>query len=269
MLPGQARFGGGGLAEAKIDVGRLLQHESLFDRIAVPGFSVAPARIAHSGFNRAHQGRAEVRAYQTLDDYFGQVTQIVRQGIRRQFVYAYWPELDHLAHLHGIASRKVHAHLQELDAAFTRFLDRITGTDTLVLVTADHGFIDTSEQRSIELDDHPTLRDALVLPLCGERRAAYCYVQADRRDVFERYVADELGHCIELRSTQSLIEDGWFGLGPPHPRLRERSGDYALLMKDNYIVKDWLFAEPRYTQIGVHGGVSAAEMYVPLIIAEA
>lgn len=268
VLPGQARFGGGGLSEARIDTGRLLQHESLFDRIAVPSHSVAPARIARSGFNVAHQGRAELSPYQTLDELFGHVSRIVRQGVRRQFVYAYWPELDHLAHLHGIASRQVHAHLHELDRAFSRFLHEIAGTETLVVVTADHGFIDTSEAHSIELDHHPTLRDALLLPLCGERRAAYCYVRAERRAVFERYVTEELGHCVELRRTDELIEDGWFGLDVPHPRLRERAGDYVMLMKDDYIIKDWLLGEPRYSQVGVHGGVSAAEMYVPLIVAD-
>lgn len=267
VLPGQARFGGGGLSEAKIDVGRLLQHESLFDRVAVPSFNVAPARIAHSGFNVAHQGRAQTHAYQTLDEYFGIVRHIVRRRDRRHFVYAYWPELDHLAHLHGIESPQVRAHLAELDAGFDRFLRQIAGSDTLVILTADHGFIDTDEAQSIELEEHPRLRDALILPLCGERRAAYCYVQPGRREFFERYVTEELSHCIELRPTIDLIDEGWFGLGTPHPRLRERAGDYVLLMKDDHIVKDWLVGEPRYSQIGVHGGVSAAEMFVPLIVA--
>jgi hypothetical protein len=38
-------------------------------------------------------------------------------------------------------------------------------------------------------------------------------------------------------------------------------------MKDNYVLKDWLPGESRYQHIGVHGGVSQAEMYVPLITA--
>jgi hypothetical protein len=40
-------------------------------------------------------------------------------------------------------------------------------------------------------------------------------------------------------------------------------------MKDDYTIKDWIAGEPRYLTIGVHGGVSAAEMHVPLILAAA
>ncbi|MGD8643496.1 MAG: alkaline phosphatase family protein [Chromatiales bacterium] len=269
VLPGQARFGGGGLSEARIEARQLLSHRSIFERIAVQSYSVVPAHIARSDFNIAHQGPAELRSYQTLDEYFGIIERLLRQGNHRQFVYAYWPELDRLAHEHGTASPQVLAHLKALDAAFARFLDRIAGSDALIALSADHGFIDTPPEHAIELDDHPRLRDTLLLPLCGERRAAYCYVGAERRADFEAYIHNELGHGIELRRTSELIEQGWFGLGEPHPRLRERAGDYVLLMKDDYIIKDWLVGERRYSQIGVHGGVSSAEMFVPLILAEA
>ena len=39
-------------------------------------------------------------------------------------------------------------------------------------------------------------------------------------------------------------------------------------MKGNYTIKDWILEESRYLTVGVHGGVSAAEMYVPLIVVE-
>jgi hypothetical protein len=37
-------------------------------------------------------------------------------------------------------------------------------------------------------------------------------------------------------------------------------------MKERYVIKDWLPGERHLTQIGVHGGLSAAELYVPLIL---
>ena len=37
-------------------------------------------------------------------------------------------------------------------------------------------------------------------------------------------------------------------------------------MKGNYVLRDRLTAEQPPTHVGVHGGVSAAEMYVPLIV---
>ena len=76
--------------------------------------------------------------------------------------------------------------LRRFDAAFSAFLARAAGLDATVIVTADHGFIDSPPDRVIELDDHPALQATLRLPLCGERRAAYCYVQPGQAQDFER-----------------------------------------------------------------------------------
>jgi len=266
VLPFRARHGGPPLGEAGVDAGALFGHVPLFDRIKARSFVVAPERIIHSDYNRAHTGAAVRRAYGTLRDMFATTARIVRESRERTYVYAYWPELDRLAHEHGIESREAAAHLGELAEEFGRFLQHIQGSDSTVIVTADHGFIDTDPEHTLELDAHPQLAETLLLPLCGERRAAYCYVRPDKRAQFEHYVQTVLAQDVEVIPSAELIERGYFGLGPPHPRLRERVGDYTLVMRGHAVIKDWLFGERHYTQIGVHGGVSAAEMQVPLAV---
>jgi hypothetical protein len=99
------------------------------------------------------------------------------------------------------------------------------------------------------------------------RRVAYCYVHPDRRAEFERYVSLHLGDYAELFPSARLIAESYFGIGTPHPRLAERVGDYTLVMKQNYQIKDWLLGESRHVHLGVHGGLSDEEMYVPLVVA--
>lgn len=269
VLPFVARYGGEPLSRAGIQAGPLLGHTPVFDRLRARSIVVAPERIIHSDFNVAHSGRAELRGYVTLAQMFGTVSAILRNATERTYVYAYWPEFDHLAHEHGIGSKAVRAHLAELDGAFARFLAHLRGVDATVIVTADHGFIDVPPERNIELDAHPGLAETLVLPLCGERRAPYCYVHPDRRGDFEGYVRERLAHACELYDSRALIEQGWFGLGTPHPRLHERVGHYTLVMKENWTLKDWLWGERRFVQAGVHGGTTADEMYVPLMVVTA
>lgn len=266
VLPFRARHGGPPLGEAGIDAGALLGHRPLFNRMVARSYVVAPEHIIHSDYNRTHMGNAEPRGYETLRGLFAITAGIVQQSRERSYVYAYWPELDRLAHEHGIASREAAAHLAELDAAFERFLQRVRGSDTAVIVTADHGFIDTGPAHDIELDAHPGLAETLLLPLCGDRRVAYCYVRHGRHAAFERYVRDELAAHVEIYPSEDLIARGFFGLGAPHPRLHERTGDYTLVMRGNAAIKDWLHNERRYTQVGVHGGLSSAEMLVPLVV---
>ena len=139
----------------------------------------------------------------------------------------------------------------------------------MVITVADHGFIDSPKSSCVELEDHPQLAQTLMLPLCGERRTAYCYLQPGQEARSSTMCKPGSAHCADLYRSSDLITQGWFGLGPANPRLAERVGHYALLMKDDYTIKDWILGEPRHLTFGVHGGTSAAEMHVPLIVAEA
>jgi hypothetical protein len=131
-----------------------------------------------------------------------------------------------------------------------------------VLATADHGFIDVAPEESLELA--PDLAPLLRLPLCGERRVAYCHVHDPR--AFLQKARDWLGERADVVPSRRLVDEGWFGPGTPHPRIDERIGDVALVMRGRYTVKDWTPGESRHLHIGNHGGTSEDEMRIPLIV---
>jgi hypothetical protein len=237
----------------------------VFDSLAVPGQLVMPDWIAGSVFNRSFSGRARVRPYRNLKGMERQITEAVKTG---GYVYAYWPEFDALAHEFGVASPQVEAHFRQLDRLFESLIGRLAGSGTLLIVTADHGFIDTTDASRLRLKDHPGLAQTLMAPLCGEPRMAFCYVHPGRAGQFEEYVRDVLDREAQLLSSAEMVEAEWFGLGEPHPRLGDRVGHYALAMKENYIISGELPGERALNHIGVHGGLSGEEMLVPLIVAE-
>ena len=264
----RARHGGEPFSKAGVAPRSVYTAQPMFDRLAAKSHVVSPDTIIDSDYNVAHCGAAVRRPYKELPEMFAAVGEIVRSSKERTFVHAYTCDFDAAAHTFGCASPELQNTFRRIDAAFARFLDEIAGSDTLVIAVADHGFIDSPKAACIELADHPQLAETLMLPLCGERRVAYCYVQPGQQDAFERYVQSRLSDCAKLYRSTDLIAQGWFGLGPAHPRLAERVGHYTLLMKDNYTIKDWIAGESQHLTVGVHGGVSAAEMHVPLILAE-
>ncbi|MBE0621266.1 MAG: alkaline phosphatase family protein [Burkholderiales bacterium] len=268
-LRARPRLGGETLSKTGVDPRSLYTAEPMFDRLAAKTHVVSPANIVDSDYNIAHCGLALRQPYKALPELFSKVAEIVRNGDERKFIHAYTYEFDETAHSFGSASPELQRKFRQIDAAYAQFLGEIAGTDTLVIAVADHGFIDSPKPACVELEDHPQLAEMLMLPLCGERRAAYCYVQPGQDVAFEHYAQTRLDHCASLYRSSDLIAHGWFGLGPANPRLGERVGHYTLVMKDDYTIKDWILGEPRYLTQGVHGGVSAAEMYVPLIVAEA
>lgn len=269
VMPGLPRTGGATLRQAGIDPGRFFGHRPVFDRLAVDSYVVLPRRLAQSDFNLAHQGCAISRPYDSQSDFFQNLALLLRTDRNRKFVYCYWPDLDRISHEMGAFSAEADWHFSSWEKGFRRFLAAVSNTSSLILLTADHGFIDTTATRTLELEHHPALQACLRLPLCGESRVAYCYVKARQTQQFETYVRSELAEAVDLWPSEELLAQGWFGTGEPHPGLLDRIGDYTLVMKENWIIRDWLPQERRFTHIGVHGGISPQEMRIPLLTAAA
>lgn len=181
-------------------------------------------------------------------------------------VIAYWAGLDSYAHEHGIDSPEVEALFRELDLGCQKTLSLLAERGHRIIISSDHGLIDCPEDKAIYLDEHPRLASMLTLPLCGEPRCAYCYVRSDMREEFERYITEELSLACELKKSREMISEDFFGLGQPARQLEERVGEYVLLMRDKYTLKDRILSEKRYRLHGVHGGLSEEELYVPLIL---
>jgi hypothetical protein len=269
VLPYVTRYGHLPLGEGKAGPLELSQCDPVTKRLPVECHVVSPRNIAHSVFNRGFSGGAEIHAYDDMAGFFSSVRNTLRYGAGRRYVHAYWSDLDTIAHVHGIGSRNARQHLEQFDHSFGRLLRELQGTDTAVVVTADHGFVDVPAERVVHMDDHPELADCLTLPLCGEPRIAYCYVKPGRRECFESYVRSELSEQMTLRASEDLIDAGFFGPGPRHPQLAHRVGDYTLLLKENYMIKDHLPGEHDFELVGRHGGLSADELLVPLVCATA
>ncbi len=268
ILPFKARCASEPLGDVAYTPADLCGATPLTSRLSVSSHTVAPDWMADSAFNRAFQNDTRMWPYKGMDGLFSTTLKAVKKDKAPAFVYSYWPEYDSLSHMFGVGSQEVAQHFEQLDQAFARFLKKLKGTGTRLIVTADHGFIDSPPERMIEMADHPQLADTLMLPLCGEPRLAYCYVHPDRRETFEAYVGNELSHAADLLPSARLIEEGWFGLGQPHPELQSRVGYYTLVLKENYKVRHWILGEKPHQHLGVHGGVSAQEMQVPLIVVD-
>ena len=244
---------------------RIFVERSLFDSLAVRSIVVSYRPIIDSLYNLHHCGSAERRAYDGLDGFLDETVNAVQSGSERKFIYAYWPQFDALAHQYGVASAEVRTHFAQLDAMFGELLARLGGTDTLLVLTADHGFMDSPADESIELP--PALASRLRFPLCGERRVAFCHVHDEK--AFIDLAKDFFRQRAEIRPSIELQEEGWFGTGRPNADFEERIGDVALVMQGRGTVKDWVSGEPRHLHIGNHGGMSEDEMQIPLVVAQA
>ncbi len=169
----------------------LFTSRSLFAELQRDTYIIQPANLCGSAYTRAHTGKARLKKFHDLSGMLKQLVRISR-GSKPSYSYAYWPQLDALSHIHGAHSPTCAEHLRELDGAIAALAQKLRGSGTLLLVCADHGFVDTLAHTRILLEQHPDLRQTLLLPLCGEPRTVYCYVRNGADEDFSAYIAQHL-----------------------------------------------------------------------------
>ncbi len=267
ILPFCPRIGGRAFSEDGVNPQDIFENKPLFDILPVDTHYITHESFINSDFTLATAGAACRHSYSGISGLFDTITNVANSCSNETYTYAYWPRFDTICHMHGVHDKKAIDHFSELDFMFSSLLESLDGTDTTIIATSDHGLIDVGERDTVSLDEHPKLASTLALPLCGEARAAYCYVRPSKTDAFERYVTQNLSYCCDLFPSEELVKKGFFGLFEPNKKLYDRIGDYVLIMKDNYIIKDQLQGEDNNILKAYHGGLSREEMLIPLIVA--
>lgn len=248
-----------------IEISDTIDTPSLLPKLNRAAFSIQGNSIVDSVYSQFMAGSAARVGYDGLEDFFVKIKQALsRPG--KSYVHSYWPELDAIGHILGMANAAATDHLHTLDHSLQAFAEEIEGTSTTLVVTGDHGFNDVLPPNMESTLAHPGLLDCLTMPLCGDTRTSFCFVRPSRVESFERYVSKAFGEYCTLSKSQDLLDAGWFGLGDISPRLEKRVGDYTLIFKEGHALVNSFPGVQTHALRGHHGGVSSDEMYVPLIV---
>ncbi len=213
---------------------------------------VNKAEFIGSGFTIAHLDGVDYRPYGTIATLVWEIERAVATGER--FVYGYYDGLDRVGHERG--------HAGAFDAEFA-FVDRLVGDvravlpdDVVLLVTADHGQVDTTDlARPIA---EPVMRSTTAVS--GEDRFVWLHTSNPSETV--RVAREHHGHDFVVATRDELIERGTFGRRIA-PNALERFGDVALLARGGAALLDPTGRTPNL--LGRHGSLTPAEMYVPLV----
>jgi len=264
-LPFIYRLNRSSLSEA-YDIKKLFRLRPFYNLIRKgKAYNVMPEAIAGSDFTLAISGKSKRLSYGSLDDCLRKVKKIAKLNGKRKFIFVYYPIHDDMSHDLGVHSKQVKKHFNNLAKKFEAFSDSLKKFNTKIIVAADHGEVDIKDP--IYLDDHPKLRDMLVMPLCGEIRFAYAYVKSGKSKDFEKYVRTKFKKYCKLYKSEELIKKGVFGKFKIHDRFRDRIGDYVLIARRNYGIIDKLAnnKDRKRHNVSDHGGLTKEELFVPLI----
>lgn len=260
----------GSLERAGFDPERFLPFTPLGAHLGAQGiktYALQHHSIAHSGLSRMLFKDVEVQVFSTAADLWVNARHLLEQRPRqRMYTWIYWSEIDHFGHFYGPDDERTVAEFSTFSLAMQRFfLERLSPaarSDTLLILTADHGQIATRQEPRYDLRNHPGLLRRLHIQPTGENRLAYLYVRPGQLEAVKEYLECAWpGQFLVLESAYAQ-ECGLFGPEEPNPRLLDRLGDLVVVARgDAYL---W-WADKDNRLLGRHGGLHPDEMLVPFL----
>lgn len=231
----------------------------------IQSYAVQHASIAHSGLSQMLFRGSKVKPFISLTDCWVTIEESLNEaGDKPVYLYCYYPEIDSLEHRYGPANRRPGLEMEMFGLHFeklVRMLESTSNGDTLLLMTADHGHIDTPINPVYELLRYPDLCECFSIMPHSENRLPFVFLRSGReakaRELLQKYWPDE----FVVLSLDEVLEAGLFGSGKAHPLLRDRLGDWIVIPQGNAYW--WPNAKPNFL-LGRHGGLSEIEMLVPL-----
>lgn len=237
-------------------------HLSVLARLGDAGLAadvVNEAKFEGSGLTRCTHRDVRFHGVNSTWERLDVVLEVVEQSLRG-LVYAYDSRLDHSGHLDGCTSDGWRETLLSIDADIAQLREELP-TDTVLLVTADHGMLDLPADGRFDLDTVPELRDGVDL-VAGEARLRHLYTSQGAADDVLAVWREVMGDRAIVERRENLAD--WFG--PIAADVRGRFGDVIVASLGDFAVFSSLDFPQEFQLRGFHGSVTETELAIPLLV---
>jgi hypothetical protein len=232
------------------DHGAFLPAPNLSERLAAAGAEtivVEPSAFVDSALEQVlYRGATIVPAENDAASIRIALDRAAQPG---KLVAVYVPHVDAAAHAAGQESALYQEALGDASGIWEAIAAGLP-PDTVAVGTADHGHVD------IPLDNHHQLPVVPGVTFYGDSRVVYVAGDTDGAAT----LAAELPVSWVSRSDM----DDWWGPPPYHPEFERRRPDGALVADDGFAL---LFPGNDGPMIGQHGGLTEAELRIPILVA--
>ncbi len=231
------------------DPAAFLPSPNTAERLAAAGREVVviePSAIVGTSIDQVLYRGARVRG--VADEQAGAVAAIEEAAVGERLVVVYLPHVDAAAHLAGQQSDLYASALETVSSVWTAMAAALPPGAAL-LGTADHGHVDIAPEHHVPVGSAPGVA------IGGDSRVLHLHGPAE--DI-ARLVKGLPGRLIAGAEAGPL-----WGPRPYHPRFEERAPDSLFFADDGF---SFLFEGEDQPMVGHHGGLTDAEVEIPLLV---
>ena len=264
-LPFVERFTKKPLAELGIPAEDLFILPSFWSRLQHKPLSILPEDIVDSTFSIYACGGTARAGYRDLTDATKTACELVLGASGPQITYLYLPQIDNLCHDKGPEHGAVRDLLLALDQQISDLVHGLEGRARTV-ITADHGQVQVPVEKRFLLSKDDSLLSYLQCPPTGETNVPIFHVHPGNESSFVAEFSERFGRHFILLTPQDIEHLRLLGPGDLCPAMRARMGTYVGIAQEPACLCFGPPEESGSENSGIHGGLSSAEMIVPLII---
>jgi hypothetical protein len=251
---------------AETDLRALQPRPTVFERVSGDGVAVTvvgPKAFDGNGLSLAGLRGGDYAAAESPGERVAATAAAVRRG-ERALVYFYYGELDATGHRLGCTGEAWRAELTHVD----RLVEQLAATlpaGAVLVVTSDHGMLDIPVEHRWDLAASPVLDDG-VEALTGDLRGAQVHVQPGAGDDVLAAWRGVLGDAFWVVPQDEAVATGLYG-PTVAAAVRARLGDVLAVPLDDHWIGDSRVMPPAILRLaGMHGGLSDAELGIPLLV---
>jgi len=262
----------------ELDVHTAAMHEYLTSEYSVHHMNAREKKHCNGGIESVLSAlhefwRARVASQNETDlaSTSGQEQEQQRATQAESFAYVYCAEPDSTCHSYGFESKLARRALAQIDEALSAFWTRVeqdtalANSNLTLIITADHGHRTVSKNQVTRLQNSSVIDCLSALPSTEPRNPCMFVKQSRAQELEESWRNDpSLSQHFCLLSIADAERLHLFGKQRLSQHARRFAGDFIALSASGRIILD---RDQPLSMIGWHGGLTRAEMIVPLVVA--
>jgi predicted AlkP superfamily pyrophosphatase or phosphodiesterase len=131
----------GGIPLRNIPFTDIFGQNTVFTGLNAASYSIIHKSYANSQCSAAITKGSKKKAYSDIKGFFSNIENILASGAGRKFIFAYWDQIDKIAHEKGVKSNETIFELKKIDTEISKLALLLDRYNASLFVTSDHGWL--------------------------------------------------------------------------------------------------------------------------------
>lgn len=255
--------------------------ETVYSRLKsskIPVYTLIDRQLQKSDYNSLFKSGKISVTHVKNSDFAIRLRKMLENEKKKSFFYTYLSSVDTSSHAHGPHTEESEAEIlavsHALEHGLTSKIDRKTASETLVIITADHGHTTLNPKHTIYLNKYKKLneyyergRNGRIIPPTGSPRDVFLHIKKAKLEEAHKFLSKKFSKIAKVMKTSDAIKMGLFGYGDRSKNFIDRAGNILMLPYNNKSIWYEHTKGDKFDLIGMHGGLNKEEILIPFAAA--